>query len=606
MRSRSMKHVTKKDLHVLVLACTISMGACANSCGPCHVSPYISIRSASENAARELAGWTQQVNLADKDEHYGSFSLTPEYTRSFRAQNIAKQLFGCDLQRCCSINITGSAVPNRNNTTDWLADYFFLPKSYTGSFRIEPIIQNFLVDFNFYWGMAKYEPGLFFRIHAPLTWTQWDLHVCMGNETLGTALTGLVPPFSSSLTDTHRTVHNFIDFSCGHVVPLDIARTIPTTPDSPVGPAQFINYRFVPLNYSRICPCKRSLTRLSNIQADFGWNFLLDEDYHLGLFVRGAAPTGNRPHGILLFEPIVGNGKSWELGGGLTSHITLWRSPDNEDHHIGFYLDANITHLFGKQHCRFFDLCGKPWSRYQLAFRTVSQTVTTENPVITNSLTELEFSPVANLTAHAVKVSVGIQADIAALFNYTYGNFGFDFGYNFWGKSCEKFRCHTSCNSSNKLSYALNAGCPSDCSASSLCVCTCPTFYGELDGKTWSLAGPESYIQEDHPIIKSYSNATIHGTDAPDNERQYLKQSDLDIDGARAGGMSHKIFTHFSYTWDPIENWIPYVGFGGEVEFAGNKKCCTANTPSHTQKYSCCTNTAISQWGIWTKGGISF
>ena len=67
-----------------------------------------------------------------------------------------------------------------------------------------------------------------------------------------------------------------------------------------------------------------------------------------------------------MFDAVVGNGKHWELGGGLTAHYTFWRD-DSENKTFGFYLDANITTLFKAREQRTFDLKGKPNSRYLLA-----------------------------------------------------------------------------------------------------------------------------------------------------------------------------------------------------------------------------------------------
>ncbi len=547
------------------------------------VSPYIAPRSVSENAARELVGWTQKINLAEKDTHYGSFSVTPEYMRSFRSDHVARQLFGSDLQQGNTIHISGSTSSDRNSDTDWLADYFYLPTSYTGSFSVSPRTQNFLVDFNFYWGMDAYTPGLFFRIHAPLNWTQWDLGMCMETELLGTATTGIIPPLAAGSPGMPT---DFVSFSCGHALPDDIpVLTFPY----PVPIPNFI-YQFTPLNYSRLCPCKTTLTRLADIQADFGWNVLLDNNYHLGLFVRGVAPTGNRPHGILLFEPIAGNGKHWELGGGLTTHITFWRSPTKENRSCGLYLDANITHLFSRTECRVFDLKQKPLSRYNLAFKLEPGFL---------SVTGIQgylFSPVANLTAHAVDVSIAYQTNIAALFNYTQGNTSFDIGYSFWARSCDRFTCHTDCTPAPAANYASVAGCASDCSAT--CVCDCPTFYGELSSPVWSLAGTKSYINLQTHETSSYSNATIHEEGNPDNNPTYLNRSDVDTATAHTRGQSNKLFGHLSYTWHDHE-WMPYLGLGAEVEFAEKTGCSRCSDV-------CCANTALSQWGFWFKGGLSF
>ncbi len=582
--------------------------SCCTTNNCCNVAPYIYNRSVSENAARELAGWTSHVNLADMDKHYGSFSITPEYTRSFRPGNIARNLFGCDLGDCCAINIKGSgATPN--GTTDWLADYFYLPTTYTGSFSVKPFIQNFLVDFNLYWGMDNWANGLYFRVHAPLAWTKWDLQMCMKRETAGTG-TGIVD--TNILTNT-LTLKEFLNYSCNQAKPADITTVDPAA-----------TYKFNPLCYSRLCPCSHTKTRLSDIQADFGWNFLNDEDYHLGLFLRAVAPTGNRPHGTFLFEPMIGNGHAWELGGGLTSHVIMWRSQETQDKHFGLYVDANITHLFNARQCRFFDLCNKPWSRYNLAFKT-----TATNGVIS----QVEFAPVADLTAHAVKVSIGVQADVVAMFNYTNGNYAWDLGYNFWGRSCEKFDCKKCCTTT--CATTCPTTCNTSCCKTDCCTCECPTFYSELDGATWSLAGANSKLYNvAGPIVhfpESYSDATIHSYDGTDGvnlvanqteNRTFLSTTDLDLDSARTKGISHKLFTSFTYNEFGCDNecWHPYMSIGGEVEFAGNKKCCntgcTTTQTTQTTTTSCdpcckkkccnCINTAISQWGVWLKGGVDF
>jgi len=67
---------------------------CCNSCflGPCDGYPFLSYRSQSVNAARELAGWQQFINKYDMDSTYGAFSITLEYTRSLD-QNILQISF---------------------------------------------------------------------------------------------------------------------------------------------------------------------------------------------------------------------------------------------------------------------------------------------------------------------------------------------------------------------------------------------------------------------------------------------------------------------------------------------------------------------------------
>jgi hypothetical protein len=99
----------------------------------------------------------------------------------------------------------------------------------------------------------------------------------------------------------------------------------------------------------------------------------------------------------------------------------------------------------------------------------------------------------------------------------------------------------------------------------------------------------------------------------------------IDCQGARTRGLTHKIFSNISYTWCDNECWIPYFGIGSKIEFAQscgqcNKSCqlndcppinvdCTSQSTCDTGcKTSCndCKKCALSEWGMWIKGGVSF
>lgn len=84
--------------------------------------------------------------------------------------------------------------------------------------------------------------------------------------------------------------------------------------------------------------------------------------------------------------------------------------------------------------------------------------------------------------------------------------------------------------------------------------------------------------------------------------------NDLNFAGTRA--LTHKIFTHLSYTWHDACDWTPYLGIGCEVEFSGCSSCsatcsksCSSSGDACGQSCFCC---VPSQWGVWVKGGLSF
>lgn len=532
-----------KVLSVALLVSTAAIVADATTA----VTPYLSFRSQSQDLARQKVGTVGLEYKADMDVHNGVFTITPEYTRSFRGDDLAQSLFGCYyLTGCNTLTISGSAVAGRADTADLLADWFYLPSNYEGTISFEPVIQNFNADLSMYWGMDAWVKGMFFRVHAPITWTKWDLGACFKTTESG----------SDSEAVTY--LHDSEDFFCSKGV------------ETQTG------FIYNPLSCARFCGCScgddKTKTRLADIQADLGWNFLLDQDYNLGLFARVVAPTGTKVRGEWLFEPMIGNGHHWELGGGLTGSAILWRNQE-ENKHFGFYVDGEVTHLFNAKQTRVFDLKGLPLSRYMTAVNN-----------------DLVTAPIANLTSCKMDVNVAVQADVTAMFNYTSSNWSYDLGYNFWARSCEKFDCNScddcdSCNSCNSCD---------SCNTCTPCCGQCIIRDGNVDG--WSVS-PDS---------------TIHATGIA--AAFDLTDTMIDYEGARTKGMSHKVFGHINYAWMDREV-VPFVGLGGFAEFGKGPDCCndcdSCNTCSTScnscdDDCSCCKNIALSQWGLWLKGGVSF
>ncbi len=121
-------------------------------CSIIQAVPYYSIRSQSEDTARELVGWAHEIDRyqADCCDNYWTFASTFEYTRSFRSEQIARCIFDnecLESYECPTIKISGSRVENRGNK-DWLADYFGLPVDFESTITFNPRIENYLVDFN--------------------------------------------------------------------------------------------------------------------------------------------------------------------------------------------------------------------------------------------------------------------------------------------------------------------------------------------------------------------------------------------------------------------------------------------------------------------------
>lgn len=596
------------------------------------VTPFIYYRSQSVDAARDLSGITNYINRYDNKQLYCICSIIPEYTHSFNASSLAKSLFGNHYTKDgnTTIKVSGSRVPNRG-AYDWLADYFYLPTDFQSTLHFKPEITNALVDVSFYIGLDQVLPGLFFSIHAPLAWQRTHLNFCE-NSITGSA-THEPGYFAPTIIPPKNLLHSVAEFGQGQ------------SPENVITSSGTIY--FTGLKYARFDGCVHSRTGVSDLQAVLGWNFIPCTDYHVGAGIRVAAPTGSRISGVHLLEPVIGNGKHWEIGGQLTAHATVWQDAC-ESNSIDVYTTINLTHLCSSDQKRTFDLKNKPLSRYMLAEdmgQPVDNNLVGQNPEDPIAIAPQYYffntlAPVANFSTLDVRVNIALQADIAAQCTYTRKGLTLDLGYNFWGHTGEKIRskCIDSCTLATfpENSWALKGdayvfgfssaadtripslfsknaaiGLSATQSLATLHAGTNMPSQGTTDPATIALAKNNPTI--DNPKLafagttQTAVTSILSGT-VPENQTNtsiqplFITANDIDVAGTK--GFSQKIYTHISYGWIECPKWTPFIGAGCFAEFGSH-----STNSSQICSSSCsitCNNYAISQWGVWIKGGISF
>jgi hypothetical protein len=621
-----MKHISTKIFLFMIAGQNILYAATPETLA---VSPKFTIRSQGTNALRRLVQCADLMCIYDIETINGFVSAMPEYTRSFKNNKIGECLFGPEhCGDCINLKIQGSRVADRNPNA-LLADYFYLPTDFSSVVTINPHIQNFLVDFFGYLGMDEWVEGMYAWIQFPVTWSKWDLGFCEKVIDKGT-LNYLPGYFSPNEINRASLLNSFSEFAAGKTISIK--------------PQDFIPITFEGLRCAKICGTD-SVTAVSEVRFALGWNFLLCEDFHLGANLQASAPTGNKVGDNFLFHPQNGNDHHWELGVGIDGHYTFWRD-ETEESNVSFYLDANITHMFSSEQSRCFDLCGKPLSRYMLAERVDAlnrDDGLAEFGTLTNRPTTVfnnAYTPVANITKINVDIDIAVNADIVAMFNYTWCGWSCDLGYNFWGRSCEKIKRNNCCSYFRENTWALkgdsqvfgfsgaNADIPHALSAT---MSTATIYNGNnfgAQGVTPGSQEEQNGIQNpgiDNPFLAGFGIApqeqlfADRGVGAlPINtsiEPVFIKFSDINFAGTQ--GISHKIFTHIGYTWIEREDCIPFLGFGGEVEFGQNNSDNCNSCASSCEKRVCdspcdedlhgdCFRCSLSQWGIWIKAGLQF
>lgn len=606
------------------------------------VTPKFTIRSQGFNSVRRLPGETgRNIFLYDVDrcecgDFYGKFSLTPEYTRSFRPHDIARCLFGDALGNDGVLKIEGSRVAGRDPNA-LLADYFYLPTDFESSLCITPRIQNFLVDMNYYVGADWLWRGLYMMVQAPLTWTKWALNARENiiNEGANGYDAGYFTPGALS---RGALLDSFKEYAAG-----DAPGVI-----NQVMPNEEFNVELRPLQFAKWRKTETKTT-VSELRYYLGWNFLLCEDYHLGVNLQASAPTGNRPDAEYLFEVQNGNGKHGEFGFGINGHYTFCRSEDEE---VAWTFEANldVSHLFKARQRRTFDLKGKPLSRYMLAEKMGSNESNLEgNGTAANAQFKNVFTPVANITTFDLDVSVGAQIDFLAWIYRDCGNSRWDFGYNLWTRSCEKFerRCDSNCNGFESNTWALKgdahvygfavnndgtlaSAVPLSATENNATIHSGTNFVpnSQINASSINAAKANPRINNPQPAnlgLLPPVELHVNPTGVADNPQintsiQPIFIQETDIDFVRIKGLTQKLFTQWSI-YNPCDwvegEWYPYFAIGAEVEWAQHHDNCNNDCDDNDCDNDCkddCDNTidgtcvrcALSQWGIWAKFGVAY
>lgn len=585
----------------------------------------VHFRSQGANTARELVGWQWEINRAEMCENYGSTYLAFEYQRSFKEEQIAEALFGSP--RLC---FAGSAVEDRE-AGELLADYFGLPTDFRGSITFNPRIENYIIDFGLYVGLDYYLEGMYLLFHAPFAHARWTIDTNNGNcqdievgalNEDGSRKT-FAPCYMGSASES------------GNLIPVETADGIKQALSG--------NFLFGDMNEpwcgGKFDFCRRTRNGLADIDVIAGYNMINDDCYHFGFFGMALMPTGKKRKNMFILDPTVGNGKHFELGGGISAHTVLWAG---EDANVALFLFGNITHMFKSRQCRTFDLCDQgPLSRYMLLkeYDTDGTTYTYNGNLISANC----------FTTREVDVSLSIKADFSLKLAYRWCGFGFDLGYNIYGHSDEKIelRCDA-CPSAierrnfaikgtepvccdqyqialvqnggllqptvypNGVAFPAGAEAPDDCPAlrDPSQVITAPSNANQPDATAFRAGTPQNGMIQDTDCGACLNQGVITNPTGvptadltPDNgflvdnglQPRLLSTKDLDIRSAEARSViTHKLFAFMNYTWMDECGWNPNFGIGFEVEFDGN------------HRRSSCERAGLNQYGILLKGGVSF
>lgn len=512
---------------------------------------FFSLRPAHSDMARDLMGTDSRIHNFIHPDFNGDASLAIQWQQSTSSKGLADWFF-------FNGSNTMSYGPNWTEGNYGVVDVNSLNFGVTASGNItaSPQVQELIADFQFFLGWDEFIPGLWTRIGVPINFVRTDMRLL---DIVSTADANQANPgyfnqgdFSNGINTDTLSYTNLAAAWVG---------------DKSIG--DWAGRKNGNING------RQDRTSVSGLVLEAGYDFFRYEHGHFGLSLRLVAPTGNEPTCNYLFDPVVGANGCFELGGGFNSAYQLYST--SNDSSLGFYLNANVTHLFSRNQKRLMGLTS-------LRDGGKSSTITTGTGSNLPSagaqwLLLAEYTSAgqynntlisaADQLALVIKVHNTIMADLGASLRFDCASYGFELGYNFWARTKDIATAReASVYDTNNYGIKPASG---------------------NHGSTILNGATPSYI-----AIKNQSDISTTGVNqlTTDTPSQYLTDSDISVCPAlQPTCISNKLFANISYTWSDNE-WNPYLLIGGTYEVGAT--------------FNNIKNSALNQWSVIAKGGIAF
>jgi hypothetical protein len=325
--------------------------------------------------------------------------------------------------------------------------------------------------------------------------------------------------------------------------------------------------------------------KLADIHVIFGYDFSKKEYHHIGAYLKAIFPTGTKidqDYATYVFQPMIGNGRHLEIGGGLSGHLTFWNCDDKS---LNINVDGYISHIFKTSSFRTFDLKDKPMSRYAL-MKTIQEDSDTFD--YTGDLVVA-----SDLNNQCLNILGDMKGETIIDLIYSQCNWEFGIGYAFFGKTKEEFGCLKpdkfndpnifyglkGIHGTNLLSLS-NPQQEPDPDAPTVIIP--PKAYDEKNPITFTTTPeslevyrPTSLIIDSNNYIDTQDmytwddNAHDGDASADNNAEDLYSLPSPNRSGLMDGQVLNKLFSHIDYIWEDCD-FAPTIGIVGSVSFTPN------------------------------------
>lgn len=393
-----------------------------NCDGDYYGKTFFSFRPQDSDSSRRILGWFNadyKIALLKPDTS-SVLTISPQYTRSFDTKGLAQWFF---FNGCNSMTV---GIPNESQVFDIDGSQIglslgtiFSEYSQTlvagkiGSVWAKPLVENFIIDFDYWYDLSAWHDSLWSRVEFPVVYMKTNMRMYAkgrGNQ---------IDPYPLGLFSLDSTVIDaYGDELCGSTC----------VPYSSILCALEGNQGWgavAPLKSGKFSTHSLSKWGVAGLHFDLGYDIYDIHPFLVAGSLHVVFPTGTRPKGTYELEPVIGANKSWQVGATIISHYVKEFESKGE---LGVYFYGVGTHLFKAAQDRVFSLlCNGAGSQLLLL---------KQYTVNSNGLVNAERE--ANVFCGRTKIGAAFMFDGSLMAQYSHNHFVLDLGYNVWIRTKEK------------------------------------------------------------------------------------------------------------------------------------------------------------------------
>jgi hypothetical protein len=564
-----------------------SFGDCCNNNNTCSTPidertnftghTFFSVRPQFQSSSPELITLFRGDRTRRNEGNHGAFGITFFGGKSTDSDKLAQYFMPFGKTELLVGEFGSNAV--QTNTADVIANYFgvMTGANANGSNTFDMVTGDFesVISFRprqsvFGIGLAWRQSfagdcgqGWFVQASTPIEWVKNQLAF---NETIITTGTAAINGFASSMTAalcgapvlnfspaTLVGTSTFLSFP-GGTKAFQYGKISCGNSNSDCGNGLNTGFNNIGCGDDRVKTgdCNsRSRWGLADIELNVGYEWFGDEDAYSDLWVGLVFPTGNRPNGEFIFEPIIGNNKHWALNLGGTYAYELWKSCECD---TAIWVELNICGRYFAPNTqrRSFDLIDKQWSRYMWVYPS------------STSVPFQGIQPGINYFTQDMRVSPRFDRDANTAFIFRGQWCEAEVGYNFYARSGEDVR---------------------------LCNPTAINGIGLVGFPVGNIAFPTALTASNSTIRRflGTQSENVFDNNFVTTAGQFIPLTEQDINYASAAApttITHTFYGSIGKTWDNCARPV-FANLGGSYEFSAD-------------------NSGLDRWLLWFKVGFSY